>query len=76
MVTKSAEELAKKQRQISIAEFFEKNRHLLGFDNPTEVVGRNIKDVKFGSVFAENDLHPVRYRVLPVKIIEEVDTST
>ena len=26
-------ELAKKQREISVAEFFEKNRHLLGFDN-------------------------------------------
>jgi len=28
-----AEELAKGQRQISIAEFFEKNKHMLGFDS-------------------------------------------
>lgn len=28
-----AEELAKKQREISIAEFFEKNRQILGFDS-------------------------------------------
>lgn len=28
-----AEELAKKQRAISIAEFFEKNKHILGFDS-------------------------------------------
>lgn len=30
---KSAEELSKQQREISISEFFEKNRHLLGYDN-------------------------------------------
>ncbi len=30
---KSAQELAKQQREISVAEFFEKNRHLLGYDN-------------------------------------------
>src|SRR6056297_1093821 len=28
-----AEELAKGQREISIAEFFEKNKHMLGFDS-------------------------------------------
>ena len=30
---RSAEELSKQQREISISEFFEKNRHLLGYDN-------------------------------------------
>ena len=29
-----AEELAAQQRSISVAEFFEKNKHLLGFDDP------------------------------------------
>jgi len=28
-----AEEIAKKYKEVSIAEFFEKNRHLLGFDS-------------------------------------------
>jgi DNA topoisomerase-6 subunit B len=28
-----AEELAEGQREISIAEFFEKNKHMLGFDS-------------------------------------------
>jgi len=32
-IKKSAQELAKDQREISISEFFEKNRHLLGYDN-------------------------------------------
>src|SRR3989338_1243599 len=30
---KTAEELAKEQKGISVSEFFEKNRHLLGYDN-------------------------------------------
>jgi DNA topoisomerase VI subunit B len=38
MVQKTAEDLAKKQKQISIAEFFEKNRHLLGFDSPRKAL--------------------------------------
>jgi len=37
MVTKNnpttAEEMAQKYREVSISEFFEKNRHLLGYDN-------------------------------------------
>ncbi len=44
MVQKTAEELAKKQREISIAEFFEKNRHLLGFDNPRKALLTAIKE--------------------------------
>ena len=44
MIQKSAEELAKKQREISIAEFFEKNRHLLGFDNPRKALLTAVKE--------------------------------
>ncbi|MEK6969374.1 MAG: DNA topoisomerase VI subunit B [Nanoarchaeota archaeon] len=44
MVERSAEELAKKQREISIAEFFEKNRHLLGFDNPRRALLTAVKE--------------------------------
>ena len=39
-----AEELAKQQRSISVAEFFEKNKHLLGFDSPTRGVITTIKE--------------------------------
>jgi len=37
-------ELAKKQREISIAEFFEKNRHLLGFDNKKKALLTAVKE--------------------------------
>ena len=45
---------------------------LLGYDSPTEVSGRNIIQVIFG-IAAPNNIHyPVRYRVLPVRIAEEI----
>ncbi len=34
----TAETLAQKQREISVSEFFVKNRHLLGFDNPQKAL--------------------------------------
>lgn len=45
---------------------------LLGFNQPYEVIGRNIVSVKFGTVVADNTLYPVRYRIIPVQIREEV----
>jgi len=39
-----ANELAKQQREISISEFFAKNRHLLGFDNPSKALLTTIKE--------------------------------
>lgn len=40
----TAHELAKKQREISVSEFFTKNRHLLGFDNPRKALLTTIKE--------------------------------
>lgn len=34
----TAESIGKRQRDISVAEFFQKNRHLLGFDNPAKAL--------------------------------------
>jgi len=34
----SAQEMAGAQREISVAEFFAKNRHLLGYDNPSKAL--------------------------------------
>ena len=39
-----AEILAKGQRDISVSEFFAKNRHLLGFDNPRKALLTTIKE--------------------------------
>ena len=40
----TAESLALKQRDISISEFFTKNRHLLGFDNPSKALLTTVKE--------------------------------
>lgn len=39
-----AEDLASQQRSISVAEFFERNKHLLGFDSPTRGIITTIKE--------------------------------
>lgn len=48
----SAEELATQQRSISVAEFFEKNKHLLGFDSPTKGIITTIKEAVDNSLDA------------------------
>ena len=40
----TAVELAKGQRDISVSEFFAKNRHLLGFDNPSKALLTTVKE--------------------------------
>jgi DNA topoisomerase-6 subunit B len=40
----TAEQMASQQREISVAEFFTKNRHLLGFDNPRKALLTTIKE--------------------------------
>ncbi|MFA5863086.1 MAG: DNA topoisomerase VI subunit B [Phycisphaerae bacterium] len=47
-----AEGMAKKQRDISISEFFAKNRHLLGFDNPRKALLTTIKEAVDNSLDA------------------------
>ncbi len=40
----TAQQLAKKQKKISVAEFFEKNKHILGFGNPTRALVTSVKE--------------------------------
>jgi len=55
-----AYELAKEQREISVASFFEKNRHLLGFDNLRKALLTTIKELVDNSLDATDDM-----RILP-----------
>jgi len=48
----NAEEMAKAMREVSIAEFFEKNRHLLGYENPTKALVTIIKEAVDNSLDA------------------------
>ena len=49
---KTAEELAKDQREVSVSEFFERNRHLLGYDNPTRALLTVVKELVDNSLDA------------------------
>jgi DNA topoisomerase-6 subunit B len=50
--SENAESLAKKQREISVSEFFAKNRHLLGFDNPKKALLTAVKEAVDNSLDA------------------------
>ncbi len=50
--TKNAQTMAAKQREISISEFFTKNRHLLGFDSPAKALLTTIKEAVDNSLDA------------------------
>ena len=48
----SAAEMAEQQREISVSEFFSKNRHLLGFDNPKRALLTTVKEAVDNSLDA------------------------
>ena len=56
----TAEMLAEKQQSISISEFFTKNRHLLGFDNPRKALLTTVKEAVDNSLDACQEM-----KVLP-----------
>ncbi|MFN7626583.1 MAG: ATP-binding protein [Pirellula sp.] len=48
----TAESMATKQRDVSVSEFFAKNRHLLGFDNPRKALLTTVKEAVDNSLDA------------------------
>jgi DNA topoisomerase-6 subunit B len=48
----TAETMASRQREISVSEFFTKNRHLLGFDNPQKALLTAVKEAVDNSLDA------------------------
>lgn len=63
-----AQELAKAQREISVGEFFAKNRHLLGFDNKKKALLTVVKEAVDNSLDAAEEA-----RILPEIIVEVID---
>ncbi len=57
-----AEELAKGQRAISVTEFFEKNRHLLGFDNKQKALLTCVKEAVDNSLDACEEMGHMQER--------------
>ncbi len=70
----TAESLAKKQREISVSEFFAKNRHLLGFDSPRKALLTTVKEAVDNSLDACEDariLPDITVQIRPVPNEEE-----
>ncbi|MDY0144897.1 MAG: DNA topoisomerase VI subunit B [Kiritimatiellia bacterium] len=51
-IKETAESMARKQRDISVSEFFLKNRHLLGFDSPRKAIMTAVKEAVDNSLDA------------------------
>jgi DNA topoisomerase-6 subunit B len=70
----TAEEMAAAQREISVAEFFAKNRHLLGFDNPAKAVLTTVREAVDNSLDACEEagiLPEIHVEITPVAARKE-----
>jgi len=66
----TAESMATRQREISVSEFFTKNRHLLGFDNPAKALLTTVKEAVDNSLDACEEAG-----ILPELIVEIFEVS-
>ena len=68
VVKTKAHEMAQTQREIGVAEFFAKNRHLLGFDNKRKALMTTIKEAVDNALDACEEA-----KILPELIVEVID---
>lgn len=66
----TAEAMASRQREISVSEFFTKNRHLLGFDNPAKALLTTVKEAVDNSLDACEEAG-----ILPEILVEIRETA-
>ena len=67
----TAESMAAKQRTISISEFFAKNRHLLGFDNPRKALLTAVKEAVDNSLDACEEAHILPDLLINIKPVAD-----
>jgi DNA topoisomerase-6 subunit B len=70
-VAATAETMAAKQRAISISEFFAKNRHLLGFDNPRKALLTAVKEAVDNSLDACEEAHILPELLVSIKPVAD-----
>lgn len=66
-----ADRIAAKQREISVSEFFLKNRHLLGFDNAKKALLTTIKEAVDNSLDACEEAKILPEILIEVKQLQE-----
>jgi len=69
-LTVSAAEMGARQREISVSEFFTKNRHLLGFDNPRKALLTCVKEA------VDNALDACEEAGLLPEVVVKLDVAT
>ncbi|MBL8802268.1 MAG: DNA topoisomerase VI subunit B [Planctomycetes bacterium] len=67
---RTAQDMAEKQREISVSEFFTKNRHLLGFDSPLKALLTTCKEAVDNSLDACEEAG-----ILPEIVVEITPTG-
>lgn len=74
-VAATAESMAAKQRDISVSEFFAKNRHLLGFDNPRKALLTTVKEAVDNSLDACEEAHILPDLLIVIKPLDNTDNK-
>ena len=74
-VAATAESMAAKQRDISVSEFFAKNRHLLGFDNPRKALLTTVKEAVDNSLDACEDAHILPKIIVSITPLDGMDNK-
>src|ERR671937_750776 len=72
--TVSAVEMGARQREISVSEFFTKNRHLLGFDNPRKALLTCVKEAVDNALDASEEAGILPDVVIKVEPVGNGDT--
>lgn len=65
----TAVEMGAKQREISVSEFFTKNRHLLGFDNPRKALLTCVKEAVDNSLDACEEAHILPDLIVKIEVV-------
>ncbi len=69
-IPETAHTMAAKQREISVSEFFTKNRHLLGFDNPRKALLTCVKEGVDNALDACEEAHILPDVTVEVRAVE------
>ena len=70
----SAVEMGARQREISVSEFFTKNRHLLGFDNPRKALLTCVKEAVDNALDACEEAGILPEIIVKIEIVSTGDT--
>jgi DNA topoisomerase-6 subunit B len=72
--TLTASEMGARQREISVSEFFTKNRHLLGFDNPRKALLTCVKEAVDNSLDACEEAGILPEIIVKIEVVPDGET--